>query len=216
MVWEILAGLLTGELLAASAVSVLRLAIGFGVSCVVGVSLGYWMSRSTFVEDTLGNLLYSIQTIPSIAYMPLVILLFGGGEFAIFFVILFAGSWPVILNTHIGLKNVPVNLINVAKTMGIPRAKRFFEVELPAAIPVIIAGLRLSWAFSWRALVAGELLSEGIVGLGSSLMSGKEGGDVTRMIAVLFLLAIIGLVLDILIFRRLQDSVRRKWGMMGV
>lgn len=212
---DIVRGLSTGELLFASAASVLRLAIGFGVSCVVGVLIGYWMSRKPFVEDTLGNLLYSVQTIPSIAYMPLIILLFGGGEFAIFFVILFAGSWPVILNTLNGLRNVPKNLLHVASTMGLSRAHRFWEVELPAALPVMITGVRLSWAFSWRALIAGELLSEGLVGLGGSLMAGKTRGDVSQMIAVLFLLAIIGLVLDMLFFRRLQEEVRKKWGLVA-
>lgn len=208
-------GLVDATLVQAILVSLRRLAAGYALATTFGIGLGLWMGKSKLIEDTLGSFIFWLQTIPSIAYMPLVVLWFGPGEVAILFVIVFAASWPIIINTDSGIKNISRNLVDAARTMGAKGATIFWEVLLPGALPTIISGMRLSWAFSWRALIAGELLSQGI-GLGQSLMHGKEIQDMSLVIAVLILIAALGSIIDGLLFKRAEALVRRKWGLVKV
>lgn len=205
-------GLIGGQITEAVLRSLTRLLFGFTIAVTVGLILGYLIWRFKLVEDTLGFLVIALQSIPSIVWFPLAIIWFGLGETAILFIVTIGATWTMTTNAATGFKNVPVLYQRVAKTYGSSGFHYLRTVIIPASIPQIISGLRLSWAFSWRALMAGELLGAG-GGLGHLLETGRALGQMDLVISVMIIIAIIGSIIDTVVFTRLERNVRKKWGL---
>ncbi|MBU2495566.1 MAG: ABC transporter permease [Candidatus Omnitrophota bacterium] len=203
-------GIFSGSLLYDVGASLRRILVGYGMASIFGFLVGFALLKNSFLKETLGSLLMWLQTIPSIAYMPLAALWFGTGEGVVLLIIVFAASWPIIINTEDAFRNIQPNLVNAARTMGFRGWNLFRQVQLPAAFPTLLAGLKLSWAFSWRALIAAELLSEGR-GLGQALMAGKETNDMAITIAVLILIALLAGLVDEVVFQQVEKRVQKKW-----
>ncbi len=205
-------GIINGQITGAIFQSIGRLLVGFTIAVIVGLILGYLIWRYKLVDDTLGFLVVALQSIPSIVWLPLAIVWFGLGETAILFVVTIGATWTMTMNTTSGFKNVPTLYQRVARTYGSSGFHLLRTVIIPASIPQIISGLRLAWAFSWRALMAGELLGAG-GGLGHLLETGRSLGQMDLVISVMIIIAIIGTIMDNVVFTRLEKNVQKKWGL---
>ncbi len=207
----LISGLLSGQILIAIGASLSRLLIGFTIASILGLVLGYLIWRYKIIEDTLGFLVTALQSIPSIVWFPLAIIWFGLNDFAILFIVTIGATWTMIVNATSGFKNVPVLYQRVAKSLGSSGFHFLRTVILPASVPQLISGLRIAWAFSWRALMAGELLGAS-VGLGQLLEAGRALGQMDLVISVMIIIGVIGTIMDNVLFLRLERSVERKWG----
>lgn len=204
-------GLMSGQITEAIGKSLGRILIGFMIAIIVGLILGYFIWRFKLVEDTLGFVVTALQSIPSIVWFPLAIIWFGLNDFSILFIVTIGATWTMTVNATSGFRNVPQLYQRVAKTYGSTGIHFLRTVILPASVPQIISGLRIAWAFSWRALMAGELLGGG-GGLGQLLEMGRSLGQMDLVISVMIIIAIIGTIVDNVVFSRLERNVQLKWG----
>jgi NitT/TauT family transport system permease protein len=193
-------------------VSMRRVIIGYGISVVLGILLGMLISASRFLEDTLGRLVLSLQSLPSVSWLPMAVLWFGLTEKAIVFVIVTGSLLAMTQNTKAGFDNVPRILTMAGRNLGAQGPQLFRYVLLPASLPYLVDGLRQGWAFAWRSLISGEMIFV-TVGLGQLLMLGRDLNDINQVFAVMFLIAGIGYLVDGILFRKIEASVRTKWGL---
>ena len=187
---------------------------GFAVALVVGTVIGTLVARSTILRSAIGSLLTGLQTMPSIAWFPLAILFFQLSEQAILFVIIL-GAAPSIANGLIsGIDDVPPQLQKAGFTLGARGFTLFRTVTLPAALPTYVAGLKQGWAFSWRSLMAGELLViiPGVLGLGAQMQFARDLADAPRLMAIMIVILIIGMLVDG-VFSRLANGIRKRRGL---
>ncbi|MBW7459444.1 ABC transporter permease subunit [Paenibacillus sepulcri] len=206
-------GLVNGQLLEAVYSSLRRIIIAFALSCVIGVSLGVLFARNRFVDETFGFLVVALQTVPSIAWLPFAIIWFGLNDFSVVFITTIGATWTMAISSRSGFRNIPSLYLKAAEMFGTGRGvKLFFQIMVPAAVPHLITGMRMAWAFAWRALVSGELIARG-VGLGQMLEEGRNIGDTSIMLCVVLLIAVIGTVSDHLVFKRIEDRIMVRYGL---
>jgi NitT/TauT family transport system permease protein len=205
-------GFADGSFVIGMIVSLKRIAIGYGISVVIGTFLGIVIGSVKLLEETLGSLIQGLQALPSICWLPLAIIWFGLSEGAILFVVVMGAILAVAIATDSGIKNVSPLYIRAARNMGVSGAKLYARVILPAALPSIVTGMKLGWSFAWRALMAGELLFVGL-GLGHLLMVGRDLNDMSQVVAVMLIIITIGMVTDRLVFARLENRIRARWGL---
>lgn len=189
-----------------------RMAIGYSAVVVIGISFGLLLGRLPLLDQVLGSFAVALHGIPGAAWVPLAILWFGMTERAVIFTILLGASGIVMVSTDTGIREVPPLIVRAARTMGARGVKYFWFVVVPAAIPRMVDGLRLAWAFGWRALMAGELLTS-VSGLGQLLSQVAKAGQLDQLLAIMLLIASIGIAVDGLVFKRLEHAVRVRWGL---
>lgn len=194
--------------------SMQRLIIGFGISAVIGLTLGLAIGRIRFLDETLGSLVLGLQALPSICWLPLALLWFGLSETAMLFVVVMGALLSITLSTEAGVKNTPPLYLRAARNLGARGWKMYALVILPAALPSIITGMKLGWSFAWRSLMAAELLYVSL-GLGHLLMIGRELNDMSQVIAVMLVIIAIGLIIDRVVFSPLESRIRERWGLAG-
>ena len=193
-------------------ISLKRIAIGYGISVLFGMLLGFAIGRIGILEETVGSVLVGLQTLPSVCWLPLSILWFGLNEKAIIFVVIMGALLAITISTDSGVKQIPPIYIKAGRNMGAKGMTLLTTILLPAALPAIIAGLKQGWSFAWRSLMAGELLYVSL-GLGQLLMMGRELNDMNRVIAVMLVLILIGVTFDRLIFTKLEAAIRERCGL---
>lgn len=203
----------TTYLIAISA-SLKRVAVGYTVSLVLGLVLGLLIIRIGYLDETMRPLLLGFQTLPSICWLPMAVLWFGIGEGSIIFVIAVGSVFSIASAVVSGVKNIPPIYMRAARTMGARGLKAYTTVVLPASLPAVIAGMKQGWSFAWRALMAGELLSPKD-GLGYAMLIGRDLHDMSQVVGVMIIIVIIGLVIDKLVFGKLEESVRYRRGLAG-
>lgn len=208
----LLRGFQDGSFIIALEASFGRLLMGYGISIVLGIFLGACIAKFKIINETIGMLVIALQSIPSIVWLPLALLWFGMSETAIIFVVALGGTWTMTTSATTGIRNVQPVLTRAARTMGASGWKLYTAVTLPASIPHIISGMRLSWAFAWRALMAGELIGSGS-GLGQLLNFGRDVGNMSLILAIMVIIAVIGTILDNLVFRRVEKKILTRWGL---
>jgi NitT/TauT family transport system permease protein len=192
-----------------------RAAIGFAVAVAVGLALGLAVARVRVLRAALGSMITALQTMPSIAWFPLAILLFQLTEEAIFFVVVL-GAAPSIANGVIhGVDYVPPLLLRAGRNIGASGLNLYRYVIAPAALPAIIAGLKQGWAFAWRSLMAGELLVviATKTSIGAQLIYARELSEAERLIAIMIVILVLGLLVDVA-FGAADRAVRRRWGVL--
>ncbi|MDC3415956.1 ABC transporter permease [Aquibacillus salsiterrae] len=189
-----------------------RLAVGLAIALILGTSIGVLIAKSKTADDTIGSSLLAFQSVPSIVWLPLAMMWFGLNDKAVIFVVVLGGTFVMALNVRTGIKNVPPLYIRAAQTMGAKGLDLFIRVVFPASIPYFVTGSRLAWAFAWRALIAGELLTTG-PGLGYTLRYASDFGDMSMVIGVMIIIGAIGAIVDQLIFQRIEKSVAKRWGL---
>ena len=211
--WQLL---LDGSLQSAVSVTLRRAAIGFSIAIAVGVLIGAPVSQIKGLRTAVGSMITGLQTMPSIAWFPLAILLFKISEAAILFVVVL-GAAPAIANGLIsGADNIPPILRRAAKVLGASGPALYREVILPGSMPSFVAGLKQGWAFAWRSLMAGELLViiANKASLGVQLQVARDFNDSTALLAVMIVIFVIGVLVDSLIFGTLERSIRRRRGLI--
>jgi NitT/TauT family transport system permease protein len=205
----------TAVLWQAVGVTMTRGVVGFAIASVLGLLLGVSVARSQILRAAIGSLITGLQTMPSIAWFPLAILLFQLSEQAILFVILI-GAVPSIANGVIGgVDYVPALLVRAGRNVGASGLSLYRHVILPAALPSIITGLKQGWAFAWRSLLAGELLVSiaNRPSLGNFLNQSRDFSDTTYMIALMFVILVIGIAVDA-VFSAFERGIRRRRGVV--
>ncbi len=203
-----------GTLLNALLVSLRRLLIGFTLASTLGFVLGVMLALSPSADAALSPFILALQSVPSVVWLPLALLWFSLGEQAIIAVILLGATWNMVSTTTSGLKNVDPTYLKAARTLGASKLSLFGRVMLPASVPHLITGLRFSWAFSWRALMAGELIGSGS-GLGQMLMWGRDMGNMSLVIGIITLIGAFGFISDNYIFKNIETLVLKRWGYQG-
>jgi NitT/TauT family transport system permease protein len=195
-------------------VSLKTVAIGYGLSVVLGVTLGLLIGRHRLLEETLGSLVMGLQALPSVCWLPLAILWIGLNERAIIFVVVMGALFSITLGVDAGVKNTPPLYVQAARNLGTRGVGLYWQVILPAALPAILGGLKQGWSFAWRSLMAGELLFYSL-SLGNLLQTGRDLNDVAMVVSVMALIISIGVAVDRLVFAPLERRVRRRWGYEG-
>ncbi|MFF0308790.1 ABC transporter permease [Streptosporangium sp. NPDC004379] len=206
--------LTSGEYWEAIGVTMRRAVTGFAVSVAVGLVVGALVSRVRVLRAAFGSLITGLQTMPSIAWFPLAILLFGLTESAITFVVIL-GATPSIANGLItGVDYTPPILLRAGHVLGFRRLQLYRHVILPASLPSFLAGLKQGWAFAWRSLMAGELVV--IIAhqssLGERLFFDRELADSAGLLSTMIVILAIGIGVDLL-FETADTSLRRRWGL---
>ena len=206
------AGFQDHSFLIAIAVSMRRVLIGYGISVVLGMILGLGVASSKFLEDTMGGLLVSLQSLPSICWWPLALLWFGLSQNAILFVVVMGSLLSVTLAMEDGRKQMPKIYSMAGRNLGASGFQLFWHVLLPASLPFIVSGLKQGWAFAWRSLITAEMLYLSL-GLGQVLMMGRDLNDMSAVIAVMILIIAIGYIVDGLVFKSMESRLQRRWGL---
>jgi NitT/TauT family transport system permease protein len=196
----------------AIAISMKRIAIGYAISVLIGVVLGLLLASSDFLEQTLGVLMVSLQSLPSICWLPMAVLWFGLSEKAILFVVVMGSVLSVTISMEAGRKQVPKIYSLAGRNLGASGLKLFFYVLFPASLPYLVSGLKQGWAFAWRSLIAGEMIFVSL-GLGQLLMMGRDLNDMSQVVAVMILIVAIGYIVDGLIFKTMERRLQDKWGL---
>jgi NitT/TauT family transport system permease protein len=213
---RIVKDLADGEILPAVGTTMRRIGVGFALALVIGGLIGLAIVRWRVLRTAIASLITGLQTMPSIAWFPLAILLFGLSEQAMMFVVVL-GAAPSVANGLItGVDHVPRLLLRAGNVLGARGLNAYRFVILPAALPSFIAGLKQAWAFAWRSLMAGELLV--IIAtqpaLGVRLQLSRELNDAAGLLATMVVILVIGIVVDALFFGRLDTAIRRRWGLL--
>jgi NitT/TauT family transport system permease protein len=196
----------------AIAVSMKRMLLGYTLSVVLGMVLGLGLASNKFLEETLGGLLVSLQSLPSICWLPLAVLWFGLTEKAILFVVVMGSLLSVTIAMETGRLQMPKIYGMAGRNLGARGFKLFWYVLLPASLPFILSGLKQGWAFAWRSLISGEMIFVSL-GLGQLLMMGRDLNDMSQVIAVMMLIIAIGYIVDGLVFKTIERRLQRKWGL---
>lgn len=190
-----------------------RLAAGFAISIAVGGMVGLAMVKFQGFGKTMSSFAVGLLTFPSIAWVPFAILLIGFNNFGILFVVVMASVFSVMISTYSAIRNVPPIYVRAAKNMGARGFALFRHVMIPAATPSLIMGLRQAWSFAWHALIGAEMLITTLYGLGHLLSVGREFNDMGQLIAIMITIFAIGLLFDKIIFLRLEEKIRSRWGL---
>ena len=194
--------------------TVLRLLAGFALAAVVGVTLGILMGRSRRFEDIALPLVSIGAPIPGLAYAPLFLLWFGLGNKSAVLLVAFVSAFPIIFNTWTGVKAVKEIWVRSAQAMGADDRRLFVKVIVPGALPYILTGLRLGLAQAWRILVGIEMLAAVPWGLGWMIFGAREFLNTDVMLAGVFVIGVIGLALEKLVFQKIEEYTVMRWGMM--
>ncbi|GAA4779715.1 ABC transporter permease [Actinomycetospora chlora] len=213
---QILARAASGQALTILWTSVSRAILGFLVAVLVATPLGLLVAMVPLVRSAIGPILSGLQSLPSVAWVPAAILWFGLNDAAIYFVVLL-GAVPSIANGLVsGIDQVPPLLPRVGKAMGASRLQSAGLILLPAALPGYLAGLKQGWAFSWRSLMAAEIIATSPTlgfGLGAYLHEGQSLSDMPTVIAAIILILVVGVGIELLVFRPLERRILRARGL---
>ena len=201
-----------GVLLGATQATVQRMLEGFAIAFVLGMSIGIAIGLVRWLDETLGTLVVGMQSLPSITWLPLAILWFGLSETAIIFVVVMGSVWAIAISARDGVRQIPPLQRRAAIVFGASRWQTIVYVTLPGMLPSMAQGLKLGWSFSWRSLMAGELLFT-TTGLGRMLELGRDLNNMSLVIGVMGVIVLVGMSLDRLLFAPLENWVRHRWGL---
>ena len=212
-----LAADLTGpQLPLAIAITLRRAFLGFALALLIGTFLGMAIVRWKRLRTAVASLITGLQTMPSIAWFPLAILLFGLNETAIMFVVIL-GAAPSIANGLIGgVDHIPRIILRAGQVLGARGFNSYRYVILPASLPSFVGGMKQGWAFAWRSLMAGELLViiAALPSIGARLDFARNFSDAPTLLATMIVILVIGIVVDLVFFGALDRAIRRRWGLL--
>jgi NitT/TauT family transport system permease protein len=194
-----------------------RAVLGYAIAVVIGTAIGILVVRVAILRNAVGSAILGLQSMPSIAWFPLALLLFQRSEAAIFAVVLLGAGPSIASGLLSGVDHVEPLLIRVGRVMGARGLRLYRHVILPAALPSFIGGLKQGWAFAWRSLMAAELIvayAGHQPSLGQQLRAAQNVSDAAQLLALMIVIFIIGVVVDSL-FGRLDLVIRRRWGLLG-
>jgi NitT/TauT family transport system permease protein len=202
-----------GTLVYSTGVTLLRLFTAFIISIIIGVGVGLAMVKFTYFGKTMNSFAVGLQSFPSIAWVPFAILIIGLNDSGILFVVIMSSVFSIMISTYSGIRNIPPIYLRSASNMGARGLSLFRHVMFPAATPSLIIGVRQGWSFAWHAVVGAEMLINTLVGLGYILSVGREFSNMPQIIATMIVIFIIGLIFDKVVFSKVEDRVRNRWGL---
>lgn len=172
-----------------------RVGMGFGMAAALGIPLGFIIGRFAFVRDMFAPIISILRPVSPLAWLPIGLLVFKAAEPASVWVIFISAIWPIILNTAAGVSQVPQDYMNVARVLRLSEWKIFTKILLPATLPYLLTGIRLSIGVAWLVIVAAEMLTGG-VGLGFWVWDEWNNLNVAHIIIAIFVVGLVGLVLE--------------------
>ncbi|MFY8114042.1 MAG: nitrate ABC transporter permease [Rhabdaerophilum sp.] len=175
-----------------------RVAIGFGLAAVVGVLLGALVGQSIWATRGLDPIFQVLRTVPPLAWLPISLAAFRDANPSAIFVIFITAIWPIIINTAVGIRNIPQDYRNVAQVLRLNTFEFFFKIMVPSAAPYIFTGLRIGIGLSWLAIVAAEMLTGG-VGIGFFIWDAWNSSKLSDIIVALLYIGVVGFALDRLV-----------------
>jgi NitT/TauT family transport system permease protein len=178
------------------------------------MSLGILNASFRYLDETLGSLLLGMQSLPSITWLPLAVLWFGLSERAITFVVVMGSLFAIAIATRDGVRTIPVLQRRTAQVFGASKLQTIRYVTIPGMLPSMVGGLKLGWSFSWRSLMAAEIIYV-TTSLGHLLQLGRELNNVALVMAIMVVIVVIGLAVDRLLFGPLDGWVRHRWGLVA-
>ena len=205
-----------GQLLQRCLTSLRILLVGYAVGIAAAAVLTMLAVTTRFGNDLLSTLTSMFNPLPAIALLPLALLWFGLGEGSLTFVLVHAVLWPMALNTHSGFMGVSDTLRMAGQNYGLKGLRYVMLILVPAALPSILTGLKIGWAFAWRTLIAAELVfgvSSGAGGIGWFIYENRNQLEIPSVFAGLLMVIIIGLLVESVVFRSIEIYTVRKWGM---
>jgi NitT/TauT family transport system permease protein len=192
------------------------LLIGYSAGILAAAAITILASTTRFGSDVLSTLTSMFNPLPAVALLPLALLWFGLGMGSLVFVIINSVLWAVALSTHTGFQSVSETLRMAGRCFGLRGLSLVAEILIPAALPSILAGLKIGWAFAWRTLIAAELVfgvSSGQGGLGWFIYENRNNLETANVFAGLLCVILIGLFVESVIFRTIERRTVRRWGM---
>ena len=188
--------------------SLQRVAVGFGLAAAVGIPLGFMIGRFRFLDDMTNPIISLLRPVSPLAWLPIGLLVFKAANPAAIWTIFICSVWPMIINTAVGVRQIPQDYMNVAKVLNLSEWKVFTKILFPAVLPFVLTGVRLSIGVAWLVIVAAEMLTGG-VGIGFWVWDEWNNLNVQHIIIAIFTIGIVGLLLEIamvVIARRFEYS----------
>jgi NitT/TauT family transport system permease protein len=209
-------GLAGGELVEKARISLMVLVQGYALGVLAAFVLTGLAVSTQLGRDLLATLTAMFNPLPAIALLPLALLWFGLGRGSLVFVLVHSVLWPLALNTYAGFQGVPETLRMAGRNYGLRGPRYVVQILVPAALPAIVSGLKIGWAFAWRTLIAAELVfgaSSGQGGLGWYIFQNRNELYTDRVFAGLTMVILIGLLVEGVVFQTLERVTVRRWGM---
>ncbi|MBF2025783.1 MAG: nitrate ABC transporter permease [Oscillatoriales cyanobacterium C42_A2020_001] len=176
--------------------SLQRVAIGYSIAAVVGIAMGIVVGLNKRVAKGLDPVFQILRTVPPLAWVPISLAALQQNQPAALFVIFITAVWPILINTAVGVRQIPQDYNNVAQVLRLPRKEYFFKILFPAALPYIFTGLRIAIGLAWLAIIAAEIVMSGIVGIGFFIWNAYQNGQVSEIILALVYIGLVGWGLD--------------------
>lgn len=173
-----------------------RVAKGYSMAAIVGIGVGILVGTNAVIDKALDPLFQFLRTVPPLAWVPIALAALRQNEPAALFVIFITAVWPILLNTAVGVKQIPQDYRNVSRVLQLSRQKYFFKILIPSALPYIFTGLRISIGLAWLAIIAAEIIMSGIVGIGFFIWNAYTNDQVGEVILALVYIGAVGLMLD--------------------
>ena len=176
--------------------SLQRVAIGYSFAAVVGIAVGIIVGLNQRVAKGLDPVFQVLRTVPPLAWVPIALAALQQNQPAALFVIFITAVWPILINTAVGVRQIPQDYNNVAQVLQLPRKEYFFKILFPAALPYIFTGLRIAIGLAWLAIIAAEIVMSGIVGIGFFIWNAYQNNFVSEIILALLYIGLVGWALD--------------------
>lgn len=176
--------------------SLQRVAISYTLAAIVGIALGILIGVNKTMSKALDPIFQLLRTVPPLAWVPISLAALRQNEPAALFVIFITAIWPILINTAVGVTQIPQDYNNVAKVLQLSRKDYFINILIPAALPYIFTGLRIAIGLAWLAIIAAEIVMSGIVGIGFFIWDAYQNNNVSEVILALVYIGVVGLILD--------------------
>ena len=179
-------------------ISLQRVALGYGLAAIVGIAVGGLLGLNRFIGKGFDPVIQVLRTVPPLAWFPISLMVFQNANVSAIFVIFITAIWPIIINTSVGIRNIPEDYRNVARVLRLNGWEYFQKIMLPAAAPYIFSGLRIGVGLSWLAIIAAEMLIGG-VGIGFFIWDAWNSSNINDIIVALVYVGLVGFMLDRLV-----------------
>lgn len=176
--------------------SLKRVLIGYSLAAIIGISTGILIGLNPFLNKALDPLFQFLRTVPPLAWVPLSLAALQQNQPAALFVIFVTAVWPILINTTVGVQQIPQDYINVRQVLQLSSQKFFFKILIPSALPYIFTGLRIAIGLAWLAIIAAEIVMSGIVGIGFFIWDAYQNNYISDIILALVYIGAVGLMLD--------------------
>jgi bicarbonate transport system permease protein len=176
--------------------SLQRVALGYSAAAIVGISLGILVGTQPKINKALDPIFQFLRMIAPLAWVPITLIALPNVQIAAIFVIFITSIWPILINTTVGVQQIPQDYKNVARVLNIPPRKYFFKILLPSALPYIFTGLRIAIGLAWLAIIAAEIVMSGVVGIGFFIWDAYQQNYVSDVLLAVVYIGAVGLLLD--------------------